>query len=138
MAKKRRKQLNSGQVIIPANHPNPPEPHEVDVAWLLARYFGCSVQFLKPVDDYRRKTADIVMLGVEWEIKSPIGNSKSTIGNQFQTASKQSKYIIIDTRRTTIDYNKIEKTVLLETKKRSAIRRVILINKFSEVVEMPK
>jgi hypothetical protein len=33
------------------------------------------------VDDYKRKTPDIVMQGIEWEMKSPSGKSKNTIGN---------------------------------------------------------
>ena len=138
MAKKKSKQLNPGQVIIPADHPNPPEPHEVDVARILACYFRCTVEFLIPVDDYMRKTADIVMLGVEWEMKSPIGDSKSTIGNQFQTAIRQSKHIVIDTRRTSLEYDRIEKSVLLEMKKRTVVKKVILINKSAEVVEISR
>ena len=82
-----------------------------------------------PVDDYMRKTADIIMLGVEWEMKSPIGNSKATIENQFRRASKQSKHIVIDTRRTTLEYDRIEKMLLLEMNKRPIIKRVILIKK---------
>jgi hypothetical protein len=138
MLKKTSKQLSSGQVIIPVRHPNPPELHEVDIALILARHFQCTVEFLIPVDDYRRKTADIIMLGVEWEMKSPIGDSKSTIGNQFQSASKQSKNVIIDTRRTALEYDRIEKTVLLEMKKRVGIKKVILINKFAKVVEISR
>ena len=84
MRKKNHRKINLGQVIIPAGHPNPPEPHEVEVAYILARYYHVTVEFLIPVDDYKRKSADIVMLGVEWEIKSPHGASKSTIGNQFR------------------------------------------------------
>jgi len=61
------------------------------------------------VDDYKRKTADIVMFGVLWEIKSPIGASKSTISNQFQVASRQSRNVVIDTRRTALEYEQIEK-----------------------------
>jgi len=138
MAKKKSKQLNPGQVIISASHPNPPEPHEIDTAWILARHFRCTVEFLIPIDDYMRKTADIIMHGVEWEIKSTIGTSKSTIGNQFQAASRQSKNIVIDTRRTSLEYDRIEKSVHHEMKKRVTIKRVILINKSAAVVEMSR
>ena len=76
------------------------------------------------------------MLGVEWEMKSPIGNSKSTIGNQFSVASRQSRNIIIDTRRTSLGYEVIEKKVLAEMKKRPNTKRVILIDKLEKVVEI--
>ena len=72
MRKKKGKQLNPGQVIIPASHPNPPSPNEVDIALVLSRHYETIVEFIIPVDDYRRKSADIIMLGVEWEIKCPV------------------------------------------------------------------
>ena len=138
MGKKYRKNVNRGQVIIPVGHPNTPEPHEIDTAYILARHYQATVEFLIPVDDYKRKSADIVMLCVEWEIKCPHGASKSTIGNQLRFASKQSKNIIIDTRRTKLEYESIENRVLFEIKKRPAIRRVILIDKFEKVIEIKK
>ena len=136
MSKKKDRKLNLGQVIIPLGHPNPPEPHELDAAFILARHFRCTVEFLVPIDDYKRKTADIVMFGTQWEMKSPTGASKATIENQFRRASKQSKNIIVDTRRTTLEDKEIEKSIVRETKKHSAIKKVILINKSEKVVEM--
>jgi len=136
MAKKKRKHTNPGQVIIPVGHPNPPEPHEVDVAMVLARHFQSTVEFLIPVDDYKRKSADIIMLGVEWEIKCPIGKSKYTIQEQFRRASKQAISIVIDTRRTKLEYESIEKSVLFEMKKRPYIKKVILIDKQEKVIEI--
>jgi len=138
MAKKKGKKLNPGKVIIPGSHPNPPEPHEVNVALVLANHYRTTVEFLIPVDDYKRKSADIVMLDVEWEMKCPTGNSKSTIGAQFRRASKQSRHIIIDTRLTKLKYEEIEKQVHVEIKKRVSIKKVILINKFGEIVEIRK
>jgi len=138
MEKKNRKTINLGKVIIPAGHPNPPEPHEVETAYILARHYQTTVEFLIPVDDYKRKSADIIMLGVEWEIKCPHGASKSTIGNQFRFASKQSKNIVIDARRTRLEYESVENRVLFEIKKRPAIRKVIIIDKSEKVIEIQK
>ena len=123
---------------MPVGHHKQPEAHEIDVAWILARHFKTAVEFLIPIDDYKRKTADIVMLGVQWEIKSPIGNSKSTIGNQFSVAKRQSRNIIIDTRRTALEYEMIEKKAIIEVSKRPNTKRVILIDKFEKVVEISK
>lgn len=138
MGKKKRKQINSGQVIIPGGHPNPPESHEVDVALILSRHYQCSVEFLIPIDDYKRKTPDVVMLGVQWELKCPTGASKSTIENQFRRASKQSRSIIIDTRRTKLEYQTVEKKVLFELKRHPSVKRVILIDKSEKVVEIQR
>ena len=137
MAKKKRKQQNIGKVVIPGNHPNPPLQHEVDTAMVLARHYNTVVEFLIPVDDYKRKTADIAMHGVEWELKSPTGASKATIENQFRRASKQAKNIIIDTRRTKLEYESVEKSVLFALKNRPSmqkVNRIILIDKFENVI----
>ena len=138
MVKKNSKQSNHSQVIIPVCHPNPPELHEVNVAEILAQHYQTVVQFLIPVDDYMRKSADIVMMGVEWEIKCPRGASRSTISNQLRWATKQSKNIIIDTRYTKLEYDRIEKKVQLEANKKSTIKKALLINKFGKVVEIKK
>jgi len=138
MSKKKRKQQNPGQVIFPVNHPNPPQQHEIDVAYILARHYRTTVEFIVPVDDYRRKSADIKMLGVSWEIKSPSGDSKSTIGNQFRNASRQSGYMILDARRTKMDIDAVEKKVQIEARKRTKLKRVILVDKFEKVIEIKK
>ncbi|MDR0491141.1 MAG: hypothetical protein LBH28_07870 [Oscillospiraceae bacterium] len=136
MAKKKRKQQNPGQVIIPVGHPNPPEPHEVDVAMILARHYQTTVEFIVPVDDYKRKSADIIMLGVEWEIKCPTGKSKYTMQEQFRRASKQASSIVIDARRTKLKYADIEKSVFFELRKRPYIDKVVLIDKSEKVIEI--
>jgi len=136
--RKKSKQFNTGKVIIPVGHPNPPAPHEEDVAKILAHHYETTVEFIMPIDDYKRKTADIMMNGVAWEIKSPKGNSKSTIGTQFSRASKQANNIVLDTRHTKLKYERIETSVKLEMKKRHTIRKVILINKTKKIVEFFK
>ena len=138
MSKKKRRIQNHGQVIIPVGHPSPPEPHEVDTAMVLARHYQTTVEFIMPVNDFKRRSADIKMLDVEWEMKSPKGASKTTINTQFSRASTQAKNVVIDTRRTKLPYSEIEKSVLVETKKRSNIRKVIIIDKNEKVVEIHK
>ena len=129
-------QNSTGTIIIPGGHPNPPEPYEIDVALILAQHYQTEVEFLIPIDDYKRKTPDIKMLGVEWEIKSPQGKSKSTIGTQFRRGSKQANNIVLDTRRTKLKYDIIEKQVIIEANQRTSLNKVILINKSKKVVEI--
>ena len=141
MGKKKRQKANPGRVILPVNHPNPPEQHEVDAATVLACHYQSTVEFLIPVDDYKRKTADIMLLGVEWELKCPIGDSKATIENVFRRASKQAHNIIVDTRRTKLEYETIEKKILFELNTRPSMKKVnkvILIGKSGNVVEIKK
>jgi len=141
MVRKKKRKQNPGQVIIPAGHPNPPEPHEVDAAMVLANHYQSIVEFLVPIDDYKRKTADIFLLGVEWELKCPFGASKATIENQFRRASRQARNIVVDTRQTKLDYKTIEKKVLFELKERPSMKKVskvTLINKHGIIVEIKK
>jgi len=138
MANKTNKRKNLGKVIIPAKHPNPPEQHEISSAFVLAEHYRCSVEFLLPIDDYKRKTADIRMLGVMWELKCPTGSSQSTIQNQFRRAKKQAKNIVIDVRRTKLSYEIIEKRVRFEIKNNPRMKKVILINKLNKIVEISK
>ena len=49
------------------------------------------------------------MQGLLWELKSPIGNSKTTISNNLINAKQQSPNIIFDARRTKLADTKIEK-----------------------------
>ena len=126
-------------VIIPKNHPNPPEPHEVEVAWIMARTFATIVEFLIPVDGYKAKTQDMVIDGVIWEIKSPKGNAKTTVANQFKTASKQrARNIIFDTRRTPIQDSKILVKIQHEWKFRKSIKRIIFIGKNASAIELKR
>jgi len=94
--------LAFGYVFIPAGHPNPPEPHEIDAAWIIARHCMCKIEFIVPTDDYMRSSLDIRMNGVQWEIKSPSGASrKHTVKDQFDRATKQgARNLVFDGRRT--------------------------------------
>ena len=56
----------------------PPEPHEFDTAKFFAD-MGKDIAFLKPAAIPNVHTPDILMDGVEWEIKCPEGNGKRTI-----------------------------------------------------------
>jgi hypothetical protein len=123
-------------VIIPTNLSSPLEDHEVEVAWILAYHYNDVIEFLRPVDGYRIKTADIVMNGVMYEIKSPIGHSKTTISRQIERAAKQSKYIVLDGRRTAISDTEIENKIRFVLSVRQSVQKVIFITKQQTVVEI--
>jgi len=57
MFKKKDKELNTGHIVIPVGHPNPPEPHEVEAATILARHFRCVVEFKK-----RSRTKRVILI----------------------------------------------------------------------------
>jgi hypothetical protein len=111
-------------VIIPPNHPNPPEQHEVEVAWILARHFKTVITFIVAINDYGRKSQDIVLFGVVCEIKSPTGSSrKHTIKYQFDRATRQqASVLILDSRRTKLPDDYILTKIKYELKRRRKIK----------------
>ncbi len=86
------------------------EPHEALAADVLAMN-GFNVLFIKPRNTYKTKTPDIVMSGLEWEIKSPTSSDRNTIRNILHKATKQSNNLIIDTIRTNMQDDEVVKCV---------------------------
>ena len=130
----------SWQVILPDNTKNPPQQHEIDAAETVAKKFGYTIQFLEPLDDYKRKTPDVVMNGKIVEIKSPEGKSrKLTVRRQFDRATKQlANEMIFDGRRTKLPDEFLRREILKELQKRHRITRVIFIGKDKKVLEITK
>jgi hypothetical protein len=120
-----------GTVIIPHNHPNPPESHEIEAAQIIADHYSCVIEFIIPIDDYKRKTPDIVMNGVLCEMKSPTGNSKrKTVEKQFERAVKQgAKYLVFDSRRTKLNDEFLIAEIEKELNHQRRIKKVIFVSK---------
>jgi len=83
------------EVIIKTDLKDRPKDHELSAALILANHFGANAIFLCPQLD---KTPDIEIDGMRWEIKSPKGDGKKTIENNFRAARKQSLNVM-DLRR---------------------------------------
>lgn len=79
---------------------------------------------------------DIEMMGVQWEIKKPIGRSKTTIANAMKRGVKQSKCLIIDLRRTTINDDRAIKDIKIAVRKTLTLRKVWVIKKDSNIIEI--
>ena len=60
---------------------------------------GYNIELIKPSTVQGSKSPDIMIDGISWEMKSPVGKSKWTIKNIMQKASHQCDNIIIDLRR---------------------------------------
>lgn len=123
------------EVFIPPNLDNPPEEHEIEAAWIIAKHFNCLVKFLKPIVGYKIKTADFVIQGLLWELKSPTGTSRrSCVNRQLVSALEQSNNIIFDGRRTKLEDEFIKAKLLAELKMKRSIRRLLFITKNEDVV----
>jgi len=129
------KNINT-KVIIPPNLGKLPEENEIQIAQIIAEHYNARVEFLRPIDDYKRKTPDIMFNGQLWEMKSPRGKSRNTIGRQMKRALKQSKNIIVDGRRSLLSDAMIEKELHRQCGERHSIKRLIFVSKKQIVVEI--
>ena len=123
-------------VLLPAGSPMMPEPHEIEVAWILARHYHTVVEFLTPSEGYKMKTADMVMNGIIWEIKSPTGKGNSTVPNQFKRAAKQSSHIVFDARRVQLHEDDVLRQVRRQLTVQKAVKVVLFITKAGTVMEI--
>ena len=111
---------------------NPPEKAEFEVAKVFSD-LGKDVVFIPPSSIPYQRRPDILMDGVEWEIKCPEGNSKRTIENNIRSAEKQSGYIIIDLRRIKLSEQRCLSDIELNFKTKIRIKRIIVITKALDI-----
>ena len=127
---------NMGNIDI-SQLDTPPEKHEFETAKFFANR-GKDIVFLKPSRIPNTHTADIIMDGVEWEMKCPFGSGKRTIEENFRKAVKQSKYIIFDLRQVKLP----EKHCLSQLKKefsaRPYLKRLYIIRRNGELLDWPE
>ena len=105
---------------------NKPEKHELEVA----NYFlslGYDVVFIRPSNIKGIHRPDIMMLGIEWEIKCPTGNTKNTIENNIKKAIQQSSNIILDLRGLRLAQDKAIAQIREQFVKRQRIRKIYVI-----------
>lgn len=127
------KKTSSGTLRVPPKAK--PEPHELTTAMVLVAS-GKDVTFVIRNEGYKIRSADIFMDGVQWEIKSPTGKSRKTISRHIKTALGQSRCIIIDTSRTKLLDERIEKWLRDDLLVRKSIKRLKLITKKGEIIDI--
>ncbi len=113
----------------------PPEKHELETA----RYFaqrGHDIEFVPPSNSPNIHTPDIIMDGVEWEIKCPRGKSKRTIENNFRKAARQSKNIIIDLRRVHLPEAECISQIKKEFQARPYLRKLLIIKRNQDLIDL--
>lgn len=120
-----------GKIIIPANAN--PWPHEQRVAKVLS-LAGHTVEFLPKLNT---KTADILLDGVEFEIKSPRSNNANSLEHTLKKAIKQSYNIIIDTARMkNARNNNVQKFLITQVCIRKQIKRLLMVTKQGQIIDI--
>ena len=127
--------MKKRQVIIPASITPIPEQYEITAASLLSRFFKADVEFVKRSG---HKTPDFRINNTYWELKSPTGSGKHNVQHQLQTASLQSPNIIFDSRRSKLHQSKIKHEAAHQFKIIKRAKRLILITKKGEILEITK
>jgi hypothetical protein len=119
------------EVIIKTDLADLPKHHELSAALILAYHFKTDVTFLRPE---HARTPDVEVNGVKWEIKSPMGNGRRTIDNNFNEARRQSKNIVIDLRRIKMHQSKANARINFYLSTPHHFKRVLVITKSKKVI----
>lgn len=123
----------NGRIDVSAlNHP--PEPAELETAHFFAN-LGKDIVFIRPSSIPGQRRPDVLMDGLEWEIKCPRGKSKRTIENNIVTAEKQSANIILDLRYVNFSEKNCLSQIELLYKTKSKIKRILVITKDLNLIE---
>lgn len=120
----------NGCVIIPGGVQ--PWPHEERVAKILAAE-GYKVEFLAKSTI---RTADILLDGVEFEIKSPKTSSANTLEHLLKNGLKQSPNLIIDTSCTKMRDDKMRNFLITQMRKTKQIKKMLLVTKCGRIIDI--
>ena len=125
---------------MPKSKPNPyipndlkPWPHELRVAKILADA-GYIVEFL-PTGPH--KTADILLDGIEFEIKTPEKFNPNTLDHTIRRAIRQSPNLIIDTSRLKyIDEVKTKRFLVGQAHKAKMLKRMLMLTNHGQIIDI--
>ena len=99
---------------------------------------GYDVELIPPSQINKLRQPDIMMGGVAWEIKAPIGTGRKNIENILQSASGQSRNIIIDLFRSKMSEDDAIKGYEQFFNQSKRIKRMIIIKKNREILDFSR
>ena len=111
------------------------EKHEnATIVFLTSK--GFDIELIPPI--LERKTPDIKMEKLFWEIKRPTANSKYTIQHAFKYALKQSPNIIFDLRSRKLHQEEAKRKVEKIFYESKSAKRLLIILKSQKVIDYKK
>ena len=125
--------MNDKGIIDISKLNNPPDKAEFEVAKFFAHQ-GKDVVFIPPSAIPKQHRPDILMDGVEWEIKCPVGSSKRTIENNLRKALTQSHNVIFDLRHIGISEKNGISQLEKQFYRREDLKRMYIISKAGEFI----
>ena len=125
------KNTKRGRIIIPGGRK--PWPHELRIANILAMA-GHIIEFLP---ESNISTADILLDGVEYEMKSPLTNKPDKLERNIKRGLKQSKNIIFDSSRIkNMRDDNLRRFLTKKAKEQKQIGELILITKRGQIIDI--
>ncbi len=122
-----------GKIIIPAGIKSKPRQHEINVANILALHLQTDIEFI-PADTH--SSADFLINGVQWELKSPQGTGKNNIERQLKYAWHQSPNVIIDASRSRMHPARMKREVETQFRMIKSVKRLLYVSKDKQVIEI--
>lgn len=113
------------------------ERHEMMTVNFLLR-LGFNIELIPKSNRAGVRTPDLRMLNLEWEMKSPKGQGKYLLQNVVHRAARQSENIIVDLRRVKIHPMKCLNELDKQFNYSKRCRRMKVITKTGEVVDLCK
>ena len=95
---------------------------------------GKDVKFIQRSNIPNVHTPDIHMDGLDWEIKCPQGSGRNVMAHNFIKALAQSRNIIIDLRRCSMDDSKSVKELKKLFKEKIRAKKLLIIMKNGELI----
>ena len=122
-------------IIVPRNVLPQPNKREMSAVYILLDYFKMDIEFIPRSNC---KTPDLLIGGIEWELKAPIGDGRRNLQHTISRALRQSCYIIIDARFSKIHIARIKAKLTFEMNRNKRIKRLLIIDKQKNVIEIKR
>ena len=111
--------------------------HEISTVVFLTE-LGYDVKLIPKSNIAGVHTPDIKIGKTSWEMKSPIGEGNQLMENTIHRALRQSKYIIIDLRRTKQHQTKCIREINNAFNNLKSVKRILIITKNNKTVDLRK
>ncbi len=106
------------------------------VNFLLSQSFD--IELIPKSNKQGERTADIIMSGLEWEIKAPKGEGKYLIQNTLHRAAHQSENLVIDLYRIKIHQTKCLQELKKNFHDLKRLKRLMIITKTHKIIDFIK
>lgn len=113
------------------------EKHEYKTI-LFFTEIGEDVELIPKSNKKGIRTADIVMDGLQWELKSPRGKGRWLLENTLKKANRQSPNIVIDLRRIKIHQDRCLQELEKQFYKSKGVKWLKVITKTKKIIDFKK